>query len=457
MQKTVSARNEITEGVLWKQMLLFFFPIVLGTFFQQLYNTIDAVIVGNFVGKQALAAVGGSTGTVINTLVGFFVGLSSGATVIISQFYGADRPKDTSDAVHTSIALAIYGGLALGALGLVISGPSLRLLGTPQEIMQNALTYMRIYFCGTAFSLVYNIGSGVLRAVGDSRRPLYFLIVCSLSNLVLDLVFVLWFHMGVAGVALATILSQAISAILVLLTLMRSQTSFQLIPRKIRLHLHLLKDVVRIGLPAGLQSTMYSVSNLLIQSAVNSFGTDAVAAWTAFGKMDGIFWMLMGALGVTTTTFVGQNFGAGRMDRLRKCVHIGLGMALCVSVLLGAILLLAGKQILGIFTNDAGVLELGLQVLRVYAPFFCAYVSIEILSGTMRGVGDTLIPMLMTGLGICVLRIIWVCFIVPMNNTLTMVAVSYPVTWAITSAFFILYYLSGRWMPDRKRKAKASA
>ncbi len=438
--------NNITEGVLWKQMLLYFFPILLGTFFQQLYNTVDAVIVGNFVGTQALAAVGGGTGTVINLLVGFFVGLSSGATVIIAQFYGAGKQKETSDAVHTSIALAIYGGLLLTVVGLAISRFSLRLLGTPQEIVNDSLTYMRIYFAGTVFSLIYNIGSGVLRAVGDSKRPLYFLIVCSLTNLVLDLVFVLFFRLGVMGVALATILSQAVSAVLVLVTLMRSEASFKLYWRRIRLHFHLLNRIVTIGLPAGLQSVMYSVSNLIIQASVNSFGTNTMAAWTAYSKLDGLFWMIMGAFGVTVTTFVGQNFGARKYDRMKQSVRTGLWMAFGSSIAASALVLLLGRYALSLFTHDADVIPIGMQIVRTIIPFYFTYVCIELLSGAMRGTGESFIPMLMTCFGICVMRVVWIFVVVPRFNTISVVAASYPITWAVTSVMFIIYYLSGRWL-----------
>lgn len=448
-KKAAPLQNGITEGVIWQQLLLYFFPILLGTFFQQLYNTVDAVIVGNFVGKQALAAVGGSTSTIINLLVGFFVGLSSGATVIISQFYGAGRQKETSDAVHTSIALALSGGVLLTVVGLAISSFSLQAMGTPEEIMPDALTYMRIYFAGTVFSLIYNIGSGILRAVGDSKRPLYFLIVCSLTNLVLDLLFVLAFNMGVLGVALATIISQAVSACLVIVTLLRSATCFKLYIRKIRLHLHLLGQIVRIGLPAGLQSMMYSISNLTIQSSINAFGTDSIAAWTAYGKIDGLFWMIMGAFGVTITTFVGQNFGAGKYGRMRRCVKTCLLMAFGASVLLSCLLMLFGRYILGIFTSDAGVLTLGMQILWLMAPFYFAYVCIELLSGAMRGAGEALVPMLMTCVGICVLRVVWVLCAVPLHNTLRMVIISYPLTWAVTSVFYVLYYRSNRWIKKR--------
>ena len=321
-QAAQNTTNQITEGVIWKQLLIFFFPILFGTFFQQLYNTADAIIVGNFVGKEALASVGGSASTIINLLVGFFVGLSSGATVIISQYYGADNRRRVSDSVHTAIALAIAGGVVIMLIGLVSARFALTAMGTPDDILSLSLTYMKIYYLGTIPSMIYNMGSGILRAVGDSKRPLYFLIASCLVNIVLDLLFVAVLDMGVAGAAIATIASQFFSAILTLIALLRTQDSYRLIVSKIRFHRDLLFDIIKIGLPAGLQSAMYSISNLLIQSSINSFGTDTIAAWTAYGKVDSIFWMIMGAYGVSITTFAGQNFGAGKYDRIKKSVRI---------------------------------------------------------------------------------------------------------------------------------------
>ena len=316
------AVNSITEGNIWQQVLLYFFPILLGTFFQQMYNTVDAVIVGQFVGTQALAAVGGTVGTLINLLVGFFVGLSSGATVIIAQYWGSGDGNGVSKAVHTGIALSLAGGAVLTVVGLLFSRMALGWVSTPADVIDLATVYMRIYFVGTIPSLIYNIGSSILRAVGDSKRPLYFLIICCVVNILLDLFFVVALKMGVTGVAIATILSQTVSAVLVVVTLMRSETSFRLYPKKIAFERGLLGQIVRIGLPAGLQSVMYSLSNTVLQAAINGFGTTVIAAYTAFGKLDGLFWMVIGAFGVTVTTFVGQNFGAQKFDRMRKSVRV---------------------------------------------------------------------------------------------------------------------------------------
>lgn len=441
--------NRITEGVIWKPLLAFFFPILLGTFFQQLYNTVDAIIVGNFVSTQALAAVGGATGTIINLLVGFFVGLSAGATVIISQYYGARRVQETMKAVHTAVAMGIIGGLIFMVLGMALSPWALRVMGTPEDVMGYAITYIEIYFGGMIFNLVYNMASGILRAVGDSRRPLYFLIFSTLLNVVLDLLFVPVFHWGVAGVGTATIVSQAVSAILVMVVLMRSDDVYRVYLKEIRLDFYILKNIIQIGLPAGLQSVMYNISNILIQSTINTFGTNTVAAWTAYGKIDGFFWMILGAFGTSVTTFSGQNFGAQKYDRIRKSVRICIVMAMGTAVFLSTVLCFWGSYVFQLFTSDGTVVQIGMEILRTIVPFYFTYVCIEILSGCMRGTGDSLIPMIITGLGICVLRIVWIAVMVPQWHAIESVLLSYPITWSITSVLFIIYYLRGGWLRKR--------
>ena len=367
-------QNSITEGVIWRNLLTFFFPILLGTFFQQLYNTADAIIVGKFVGKEALAAVGGATGNLINLVVGFFVGLSSGATVILSQFFGGRRDQEVSHTVHTAAAFALSAGLMLTVLGVAFSPAILSMMGTPPDVMAHAVTYIRIYFLGMIPSLIYNIGSAILRAVGDSRRPLFFLMSACMVNILLDIVLVLGLEMGVAGAALATILSQTVSAALVIVTLMRTPLSYRLEPKKIRFYGYLLQRIVRIGLPAGLQSVMYSLSNVIIQASVNGFGTDVLAAWTAYGKMDGLFWMMVNAFGISITTFVGQNFGAGQYDRVRKSVRVCLGMTTLATLAMSAVMLLLGGPLYRLFTDDAQVVEQGLAILRLLVPTYATYI-----------------------------------------------------------------------------------
>lgn len=438
--------NGIVEGVIWKQLLLFFFPIVFGMFFQQLYNTADAIIVGKVVGKEALAAVGGTTGMLINLLVGFFVGVSSGASVIIAQYYGARRGEDVSCAVHTTIALSLVGGAALMVVGMLLAEDILRLMGTPEEVLVHALAYIRVYFIGVIPQLIYNIGSGVLRAVGDSRRPMMFLISAALTNIVLDVVFVIGFDMGVRGAAIATVASQCVAALLVMITLCNASGAYRVRMRSIRFHGAMLLRIIHIGLPAGLQSVMYSLSNVIIQASVNGFGTDVMAAWTAYGKIDGLFWMVCSAFGVAITTFAGQNFGAHRYDRMRRSVRVCMGLAAGTTIMMSTGIFLFGRTLLSLFTDDAHVLETGVQIIRQIVPLWITYLSIEILSGAMRGAGDSLVPTLMTLTGVCLMRVFWVSVIVPMHHRMNVLLMSYPITWTMTSVMFITYYLRGKWL-----------
>ena len=316
--------SDITKGVIWKQLLAFFFPLWFGTFFQQLYNTVDTLVVGRFVGKVALAAVG-STSVIVNLTVGIFTGLAAGAVVAIAQHFGARRWDEVHECVHTAMLLSILIGAFFMVTGFVLTPWALRAMGTTEEALPGAILYLRVYFLGMVPNVIYNMGTGVLRAIGDFRRPLYFLMAASLCNIVLDLLLVVVFHMGVAGVAIATICSQLLSAVLVVISLMRSEmTPYQLFPKRLRIYAMPMRSILMIGVPTALQSVMYNASNIVIQASINSFGTDAVAAWTAYGKMDIIFWMTITAMAQSITTFAGQNYGAGEYERLKKGVR-GIG------------------------------------------------------------------------------------------------------------------------------------
>ena len=441
--------GDITQGVIWKQLLAFFFPLWFGTFFQQLYNTVDTVVVGRFVGKTALAAVG-STGVVVNLTVGVFTGLASGAVVIIAQHYGARRGPEVFRSVHTAMLLSLLLGAFFMAAGFLLTPWSLRAMGTTEEALPGAILYQRIYFLGMIPNVVYNMGTGVLRAVGDARRPLYFLIAASLCNIVLDLVLVVGFGLAVLGVALATVLSQLLSAVLVVLSLMRSQgQAYQLFPRQLRLYGAPLKDAMRVGVPAALQSVMYSASNIVIQAAINSFGTDAVAAWTAYGKMDVIFWMSINAMALAITTFAGQNYGAGQYDRLKKGVRVSVGMSAGFTVLLSTAMTVFARPILSIFSPDPDVLEIGVAMVRFLAPCYITYILVELLPGSRRGAGRSMVPMLISVFGVCVLRLVWLFTVVPAHHTIEAVELSYPITWAVTSAAVLIYYRWGHWLQPR--------
>ena len=443
-----SLSNQIIEGDITKQLLIFFFPILFGTFFQQLYNTTDAVIVGKFVGKEALAAVGGSTATIINLLVGFFVGISSGASVIISQYYGSGNRGKLTLSVHTSIALAVIGGAVMMVIGIIGAPWALEALGPPADIREDSLTYMRIYMLGLIPSMLYNMGAGILRAVGDSGRPLYFLMAACGVNIVLDLFFVVALDMGVMGVGIATTMSQVASALLTVIVLLRTNEAYKVTPKRVFPHLRYLRIILRIGLPAGLQSAMYSISNLVIQAAINVYGTDAVAAWTAYGKVDNIFWMIMSAFGIAITTFAGQNFGAGKKDRVRKSVRICLIMSALTSVAFSFIVISFGSTVLRLFTDDPSVISISMRMIAVISPAYISYVCIEILSGACRGCGDALMPMILTCFGVCVLRILWIFTAERISPGLETISFSYPLTWSVTSIMFIIYYKTRKQLRD---------
>lgn len=440
MEGKVAKENRITEGSIFGQLLLFFFPILFGTFFQQLYNTADAMVLGRFVGKQALAAVGGSTSTLINLLVGFFVGLSSGATVVISQFYGARKADKVHWAVHTSIAFSVIGGIIFMIVGLVGSPWALEAMKTPEDVMGHAVVYIRIYFLGIIVNLVYNMGAGILRAVGDSRRPLYFLIASCFTNIILDVLLVAVLRMGVAGAALATITSQLLSAVLVVRALMKTDDMYKLEWKKVRIDQRMLQRIVRIGIPAGMQSVMYNISNVIIQAGVNTLGTDNVTAWATYGKVDGLYWMMINALGISATTFVGQNFGAGRLDRVRK----GAGACMVIGVVLtasvGAVLYNGGHLLVELFTTDLQVQAISMDLLHFMVPTFITYIAIEILSGTLRGVGDAWMPLVITGIGVCAVRVLWIMLVLPHYHTIIGAAFCYPLTWSLTTVAFVIYY-----------------
>ena len=440
MRRGNSNVNQITEGVIWRQLLLFFFPIVFGTFFQQLYNTIDTVIVGHFVGKEALASVGGSSTQIINLIVGFFTGLSSGASVVIAQFFGAQDERTVRQSLHTAYAFSIAGSIVISVLGIVLAPSMLEWMHTPEEIMADSTMYLRIYFTGILFVFIYNMGSSVLRAVGDSRHPLYYLIFCCVMNIILDTLFVVVFHMGVLGVALATLISQACSAVLVTRKLMISEGILKLFIRQIRLHKSVLKSQLHIGLPAGFQSVMYSITNVIIQAALNDFGTDTAAAWSVYGKLDAVFWMVSSAFGISITTFVGQNYGAKKMDRIKRSTRVSLGIDFIMSGALVLFLIVARTFLFRLFTNDAEVIRIGSEMLLLITPWYIVFVIIEILSGSLRGIGDVVIPMIITMCGICLLRVVWIIGALKIKPTIPAIIFSYPVTWISTAILFIIYY-----------------
>ena len=436
------AKNlDLTEGVIWKQLLRFLLPIAVGTLFQQLYNTVDAVIVGQFVGSDALAAVGGSSAMIVQFLVGIFTGLSSGATVVISHGYGADDRAKLERAVHTAVAFAIVAGAVITAIGLLAAPWALEVTKNPADIMADSTRYLRLYFIGIIPMMVFNMGSGILRAVGDSKRPLYYLIFCCLVNIALDLLFVAAIPLGVAGAAIATTIANLLSAILIVRQLVRTQDSYRLVLRQVRIHGATLVHILGVGVPAAIEASMYAISNLLIQVPINTLGTNAVSAWSATGKVDGIYWSLIISFGVAIMAFVGQNYGAGKYDRMHKSVRVCLLIALGMTVVLSALLLYFANFCFRIFTDDPEVIAYAIEVVHYFVPFYFIWTFIEVIANALRGAGDALVPMCISVGGICGFRIAWVMLMVPHWHSLLGIAVCYPVSWAITAVILIVYYL----------------
>lgn len=440
------AKNyDLTEGVIWKKLLQFFFPILFGTLFQQFYNTVDAIIVGKFVGTTALAAVGGSAATIINLIVGFFIGIGGGAMVAVSQFYGARDRKKLSETIHTAVMFCIICGAILTVAGILFARPILELMHNPPDTMEESVTYLRIYFIGTIAVLFFNVGSGILRAVGDSRSPLYYLIVCCGLNILLDIVFVLVCKWGVAGVAWATIISITVSAVLVFINLCTTDAVYRVHIKQIRVHGEALKRILYLGIPAGVQSAMFAFSNMLIQVAVNNLGSVTVAAWTACGKVDGVFWSTSNSFGVALSAFVAQAFGARKYERMRKSVRTCLYMLIGTSAAFSTLMLALAPFGARLFSNDQAVIELTTRILFFFVPYYAVWSFIEVFASTLRSVGETIRPMIISILGICVLRILWIIFVLPRWNTIDAISYSYPVSWGVTALIYSLYYKFGHW------------
>lgn len=444
MSQPSPARN-ITEGVIWKQLLIFFFPILLGTFFQQMYNAVDTIIVGRFVGTQALAAVG-STGALISLLNGFCIGLSSGATVLISQFFGANDHPGVNKALHTSIGLSLVLGLFISFCGLCFGPQILQLMKTPDDCLDGALVYARIFFSGAIASMVYNMGAGILRAMGDSKRPMIFLVITCFINIFLDIYFVVVLKMGIAGAAVATVLSQIISAVLVVMVLLRLPTEYTLQLSRIRIDPILLKRILSVGVPAGLQFVTFDLANLLIQSGINSFGSATMAAFTAYAKADMLTWMLSGAFGVAITTFVGQNYGAQKYDRIYQSVRICLGMGVALIGFCSTLIILFRYFILGIFSADPEVIRLGAWLMLWVVPFNVIFVPVEIFGGAMRGTGYSAVPTAITSICVCLFRVLWLFTVVRRFHTLGMLMLCYPISWALADIAFLITYRRKNWL-----------
>ena len=435
----------MTEGNIIREIIVFSIPLLIGNLFQQLYNTVDSIVVGNFIGKEALAAVG-SSNSLINLIVGLFVGISTGASVVISQYYGAKNKENIHKAVHTAMAVTLIGGVILIALGVLLSPTILQLMGTPEEVMKESVVYLRIFFWGSLFSAIYNMGAGILRGVGDSRRPLYFLCISSVVNIVLDLLFVIVFHMGVAGVAYATITAQGVSALLVLLTLTRDDDIYKLTWKDIKIHGRLLRQILTMGIPSGLQSAIISFSNVIVQSNINAFGADAIAGFSSYIKIDAFVMLPIMSFGMAAMTFTGQNLGAKKYDRVKKGAWKTLLLSVGYTLTATVLVLCFASQLLRIFSQDPVVNSYGRQVMYINMPAYILLAITQVLAGVFRGAGRSISAMVMMVSNMVGVRLLWIWIAGAIVPSFTTVMLGYGVSWATAALTTGLYAWKGNWL-----------
>ena len=431
--------SDMTEGNIWMHMIRFSVPMAIGLLFQQLYNTVDTLVVGQFVGKQAQAAVG-STGPIINTIVGFCAGLATGASVVISQRYGAHDNEGLSKAVHTTVALTFIMSVIATVIGQVIILPMLRFMQTPDDVIADSSCYLSIYFAGISGILFYNLGSGIMRAVGDSRRPLYFLILSAILNTGLDLLFVLVFGMKVDGVALATVLAQILSALLILFTLSREKGNYGIRWRRIRVDRESLRQILRIGLPSSIQSAITAFSNVFVQSYINYFGSACMAGYGVYGKIDAFALIPVQSISMSSTTFVGQNWGAKQPARAREGVRTATLMSIIATATLGLLVFVLARPLMAIFSPDEEVIDYGIRFIHIVTPFYLAICFNQIYAGALRGVGDATMPTVIMLISFVLFRQIYLAVTKALGAGFLAVALAYPVGWILCSTLLIIRY-----------------
>lgn len=441
-----SKTSNVTEGVIWKQVLVFFVPILIGAFFQHFYTLVDTWIVGKYLGPVALAAVGGSASKIITMLINFFVGVSSGITAYAARHFGAQEYHRLEDAINNGIVLFAALGISFSALAMFFAEEILLRMATPAVTMDDATVYLRTFLAGLIFCIMFNLFSGILRALGDSKRPLFVLMICSVVNIALDFIFILALDWGVFGVALATCIAQALSAIILAFMIFQSMNEAILSHSQVNhchkqgvVQLNVMKGILIIGLPAGLQSIMFSLSNIVVQSGVNTFDFETVAAWTAYVRIDSIVDMVLGALAGTVITFVGQNYGAGNMLRVQRVVKEIIIMSYIVVAALMAVFMLFRYQLLGLFV-EGEILEMAASFMFIVMPMYLLTIPQQMLSNALRGLGQSFVPMLLTMVGVVGLRIFWVKILLPLNPTMHFMIACYPTSAVLMSVIFIVYY-----------------
>ena len=437
-------KNRMTEGPIWKILLRFAFPLFLGNLFQQLYNAVDAFVVGNFDSKAALAAVT-SSGSLCFLIIGFFQGVFIGASVIISRYFGAQDEDGVDRSVHTTVIFSLLLGAALSIFGVLFTPAILTLMGTPENVMPNSVAYFRIYCAGLLGLVLYNTANGIFQAMGDSRHPLYYLITASVLNVILDLIFVAGFHMGVSGAALATVIGQAISALLGFARLMSGKCPVTFSFRKLRLDKSIFRRIFQLGLPSGVQNSVISIANVVIQSNINSFGDSAMAGCGSYFKIEGFVFLPITSLALALTTFVSQNLGAGQPERAKAGARLGIGISMVTAEIFGALFFLLAPFLIGLFNKEPEVIAYGVRQVRIECFFYCFLALSHTAAAALRGAGRAVIPMGIMLAVWCVFRILYVTFMVAHIPDIAVVFTAYPVTWSISAVLFIIYLWKVPW------------
>ncbi len=435
----------MTKGSIVKHMIYFALPLLLGNLFQQLYNTVDSLIVGNFLGSSALAAVS-SSGSLIFMLIGFLSGISSGAGVIISRYFGAEDIKNVHRAVHTTVAFGIVAGLLMTAAGVLMSPQILIWMGTPESVMGESVIYLQIYFSGSFGFVMYNIFVGILQAIGDSRHPLYYLIISSVINVVLDILFIRVYHTGVGGAALATVISQAVSAILCMIQLVCTKGSHKLQIKEIKFNRNILGQIIRIGLPSGVQNSIIAFANIIVQSYINAFGEMAMAGYGAYSKIEGFGFLPINSFTMAMTTFVGQNLGAKKIERTKKGARFGILITIGLAELIGVFVYLFAPQLIAAFDSTPEVIRFGVEKAQTAALFYCLLAFSHSVASILRGAGKAMVPMIIMMCCWCVIRVTFLAVTIPLTHSMQMVYIVYPLTWGLSSLAFLFCYKKVNWL-----------
>ncbi|WP_270850421.1 MATE family efflux transporter [Faecalibacillus faecis] len=441
--------QDLTKGSIVKAIILFSVPLLIGNLFQQLYNAVDSYVVGNYVGKVALAAVGAST-PIINMLIGFFMGISTGAGVVIAQFFGAGDLSKMKKAIHNSIALTLVIGVVLTVVGLVFNDPILKAIGVPSDVFSEASTYLSIYFWSLIFVMIYNMGSGILRSVGDSKRPLYFLIFSSVINIVLDFLFVKNFGFGVAGAGYATLIAQAISAIMVMYVLMKTEDSYKVVLKDIKFDKEILLKIIKIGLPTGFQQSIVSLSNVIVQSYINVYGASVIAGYSVTIKIDGFVNLPLQAFNMAITTFVGQNIGAKQYNRVKKGAYITTFLAMVTIGFFVVIMYFFGRDFIALFNQEKDVIDAGRLMQLTFLPFYIFLPINQVINGVLRGAGRSAVPMYVMIFSFVFLRQIYLFLVTKVTSDVVYVFLGWPTTWVVCSLIFIVYFFKVQWLPQDK-------